>query len=360
MRIAALACCAATGLLLLAATIRAHAGRAPSVRCGTVVEEEAILDRDLRCDGSGVTLRNPRSVLQLNGHTIASGRSCGDGAAASGIIVEGTADDAQILGPGLVRGFVTGIAVADAVRVQIRDLRVTDSCALGLLVVGTDGMRVRDGVFHRNGRGSDEGGAIRVEQSKRFFLDGTDVFANATGPKGAALDLRDCDHCRIVANRIVANDGPGLRLDQESNGAVLERNVVLDQRGTDIVDRSNDGTYVFNLFERGVGLRPPALWPPAGARAAAPRGPSGCGTMNTSVAPLTTAVIECPAAGGIRGARNGVVAYRLLNPFSLQPFAASCEPAEVRAADGSRGGAIRCTNPNRIYAALLEVTCCLM
>lgn len=358
MRTAALACC--TIAAVLAAAVLANAGRTPGVRCGTVVEDEAVLDRNLLCEGVGVTLRNPRSVLQLNGHTIAAARTCAEGAAPSGIVVEGTADDAQILGPGLVRGFVTGIAAADAVRVQIRDVRVGDSCAVGLLVVGTDGMRVRDGVFHRNGRSSEDGGAVRVEQSKRFFLDGTDVFANATGARGAAVDLRDCDQCRIVANRIVANAGPGLRLDPESRGAVLERNVLLDQRGADVVDQSNDGTYVFNLFERGDGLRPPALWPPAGPRGAAPQGPSGCGTMNAAVPPQTTVTVECPTARGVRGARNGVVAYRLLNPFSQQPFASPCDPAEVRPADGDHGGAVRCTNPNRIYAGLLEVTCCLM
>ena len=138
-----------------------------------------------------------------------------------------------------------------------------------MLVVGTDGVRVRDALLHRNGAATDEGGAIRVEQSARFALEGTDVFANATGGKGAAVDLRDCDRCRIVANRIVANAGPGLRLDPESRAAVLERNVVLDQRATDVVDQSNDGTYVFNLFERGDGLRPPPLWPQVGPPSAA-------------------------------------------------------------------------------------------
>ncbi|MCC6849974.1 MAG: right-handed parallel beta-helix repeat-containing protein [Deltaproteobacteria bacterium] len=358
MRIGLLACGAVIGAIATIAA--AFAGRTPSVRCGTVVEEEAVLDRDLRCDGVAVTLRNPRSVLHLNGHTVASAHACADGAAPSGIVVEGTADDAQILGPGLVQGFVTGIAVVDAVRVQVRDLRIADSCGVGLLVVGTDGVRVRDGIFHRNGRASDEGGAIRVEQSKRFLLDGAEVFANTASARSAALDLRDCDQCRIVANRIVANGGSGLRLDPESRGVVLERNVVLDQRGVDVLDQSNDGTYVFNLFERGDGLRAPALWPPAGARAAAPAGPTGCGTMHAVAPAQTTVGIECPTAAGVRGARNGVVAYRLLNAFSLQPFPSPCDPVEVRPADDRRGGAVRCTNPDRLYPALLEVTCCLM
>ncbi len=347
-------------VLVLFAPAAASAARPQGIRCGTVVADEAVLDRDLECEGVGVILRNPRSTLQLNGHTISSARSCADGAAPSGVTVERTAEGAQILGPGLIRGFVTGIAIGEAVRVQVRDLRVSDSCGVGVLVVGTDGVRVRDALLHRNGAATDEGGAIRVEQSTRFALEGTDVFANATGGKGAAVDLRDCDRCRIVANRIVANAGPGLRLDPESRAAVLERNVVLDQRATDVVDQSNDGTYVFNLFERGNGLRPPPLWPQVGPPSAALPAPAGCGTMYTPVAPRTTAVLTCPSAGGVRAVRNGVVAYRLLNPFSLLPFGSSCDPGEVQAADGATGGSVRCTNADRTYSALLEVTCCLM
>ena len=337
----------------------ADAGRVP-VRCGTVVDDVAILDRDLRCDGVGVVLRNPRSVLELNGHTIASERSCADGAAPSGVTIEHTADGAQILGPGLVRGFVNGITIDGAVRVQVREVRISDSCTLGMQAVGTDGIRVRDAIFHRNGGASDEGGALRVERSARFALEGSDVFTNASGGKGAAVDLRDCDRCRILGNRIVANAGPGLRLDPESRAAILERNVVLDQRGTDVVDGSDDGSYVFNLFERGDGLEPPGRWPTTSVQSGAGAGPVGCGTMHVVAAPQTTVTLECPAAGGVRGTRNGVVAYRLLNPFSLQPFPVPCDPVEVRAPTDTTGGAVRCTNPERLYPALLEITCCLM
>ncbi len=346
-------------VLVLVGTTPASAAQ-PPVRCGTIVEEDAVLDRDLSCDGVGVVLRNPRSVLQLNGHTIASARSCADGAAPSGITVEKTADGAQILGPGVVRGFVTGITIGATVRLQVRDVRVSDSCDVGLLAIGTDGLRVRDVMLHRNGTATEEGGAIRVEQSARFALEGTEVFANRTGGKGAAVDLRDCDRCRVIANRIVANAGPGLRLDPESQGAVLERNVVLDQRGTDIVDQSNDGTYVFNVFERGDGLRPPALMPSTGPPAPAQPVPAGCGTMKTVVQPRETVTVTCPPTGGVRGVRNGVVAYRLLNWLSLQPWGPGCDPVEVRAPDGKEGGAVHCTNSDRAVPGILEVTCCLM
>lgn len=329
------------------------------LRCGSVVEEDAVLDRDLRCDGVAITLRNPRSVLNLNGHTVESARTCAEGAAPSGIAVERTAEGAQILGPGVIRGFVTGIAVGETARLQVRGVRVADSCGIGMLIVGSDGIRVRDAVLHRNGTATDDGGAIRVEQTSRFALEGSEIFANGAGAKGAAVDLRDCDHCRIVANRVVANAGSGLRLDPESRGTVLERNVVLDQRGRDIVDQSTDGTVLLNVFERAEGLRPPTVWPATGPPAAALPAPAGCGVMHTPVAPRATETLACPPAGGVRAVRNGVVAYRLLNPLSQRPFHQACEAAEVHPADGTTGGSVRCTNPDRVYSALLEVTCCL-
>ena len=59
-----------------------------NLRCGMVLGEQAVLDRDLVCDGPGLIVRNPRTVLQLNGHTIVSRRTCAEGAAPAGIVVE--------------------------------------------------------------------------------------------------------------------------------------------------------------------------------------------------------------------------------------------------------------------------------
>ncbi len=48
---------------------------ATRVRCGSVIDaEQAVLDRDLRCKGTAIVVRNPRTVVQLNGHTIESQR----------------------------------------------------------------------------------------------------------------------------------------------------------------------------------------------------------------------------------------------------------------------------------------------
>ncbi len=115
------------------------AGTAPALaapaRCGTVVEDRLVLDHDLRCDGPALVLRNPLTVVQLNGHTLESSRDCGKGAS-SGIVVESSAEGAQILGPGLMRRFAAGIEISGSARVQVRDVRLSDSCAYGLVIVG--------------------------------------------------------------------------------------------------------------------------------------------------------------------------------------------------------------------------------
>lgn len=348
-------------VLLSAASlcVGAHAEAKMITRCGTVVADDAVLARDLRCEGPGVILRNPRSVLHLNGHTIASTRTCAEGAAPSGIVVERTAEGSQILGPGLVTGFVTGVALGDVVRVTVRDVRIADSCALGMLIVGADGIRVRDVMLHRNGAATADGGALRVETSARLALDGSEIFANASGGTGAAVDLRDCDRCRLVANRIVGNRGTGLRLDTESAAAVVERNVVLDHRPYDVVDQSSDGVFALNVFERADGIRPPALWPLPGPPAPAMPAPAGCGVMTAPVHARQRVTLACPQDPGTRTVRNSVVAYRLLNVFTHAPAATACDGTEVRPADAGGGGAVTCTNPDSVFPMLLEVTCCL-
>ena len=46
--------------------------------------------------------------------------------------------------------------------------------------------------------------------------------------------------CRLAGNRIVANRGVGLRLDTESHGCEVQRNVMLDHERTDVSDQGSD------------------------------------------------------------------------------------------------------------------------
>jgi len=331
------------------------AAPAASLRCGTVVGERAVLDHDLRCPGPALILRNPRTVLQLNGHTIESSRSCSEGAAPTGIGVESTADGAQILGPGLIRGFRTGIAIGGAARVQVRDLRISDNCTDGLLVVDANDVRVRNLIAHRNGSS-----AVRVESAERFGLAASEVFLNGAGAEssGAAVDLRHCVDCRVTANRITNNRGVGLRLDVESHGNYVERNVVFDHRAQDVVDEGADNTFVLNAFERGGGVLPPALWPLIGDAGPTAPGVAGCGVMDTFLKPRETVTVTCPQDPGLRALRNSVVAYRLLLGGTTR-HGQVCEAAEILPASSSGGGAVRCTNPDSLWGLVLEVTCCL-
>lgn len=333
-------------------------GHAATVRCGTVVGEQATLDRDLHCDGAALILRNPRTVLQLNGHTLESHRSCSEGAAVAGIVVESTAHGAQIFGPGAIRGFIRGIQITGASRVQVRDVRVSDSCTDGLLVIGADDVHAHGVTLHRNGATGDGGTAVHVEQAERFALEASEVFLNGTGAAGAAVvDLRACDHCRIVENRIVANRGVGLRMDVDSHAGTIERNLILDHHPNDIADEGNDSTVALNVFERGDGVAPPSLWPLTGQPSRGAPGVAGCGTMTDFIKPRQTVTITCPQDPGLRALRNSVVAYRLLVGDRL--YGAACAHAELRPAYSGGGGGVTCTSPDSIWGLVLEVTCCL-
>ncbi len=129
------------------------------------------------------------------------------------------------------------------------------------MVRGGELVRARNLLLDRNGTPPSSGGGRRVEESTRFALEQSTLFLNASDERGAAVDLRSCERCRLVQNRIVANQGVGLRLDVESHGNEIERNVVLDQRSHDIVDAGNDNAFTLNVFERGDGVTLPALSP---------------------------------------------------------------------------------------------------
>lgn len=346
--------------LVGAAWLRPATLPAANVACGMVVQDRVVLDRDLRCSGPALVLRNPRTVVQLNGHVIEASRPCRDGDPTVGIAVEASADRATILGPGIVRGFSTGIAIGFATQVQLRDLRVSDSCGFGVTLHTANGARLRDLVLDRNGDGSDNAGAIRIEHTARFMLVDSTVFLNDAAPGGAAVDLRSCEGCRVAGNRIVANHGPGIRLDVESKGNEIERNLVLGQREPDIVDGGSDNLFTLNGFDRGDGVDPAPLWPLLGMPVSPAPGVAGCGTLHDQVRPRSTVTITCPQDPGLRAVRNSVVSYRLLNLFNTsQLFGGSCAPGVVHPADGASGGGVTCTNPDSVFPAVLEVTCCL-
>jgi parallel beta-helix repeat protein len=341
-------------ILVLTGGVAAATGVAASVGCGTVVDEQLVLDRDLSCAGTALIVRNPRTVVQLNGHVIESSRSCADGAPPAGIAIESSADGAQILGPGLIRGFKSGIGIADAARVQVRDLRISNTCANAVFIVGSRDVRIRNLILHRNGAS-----ALHAESAERLRLEASDIFLNGSASESPspAVDLSGCVDCRIATNRITHNRGAGIHLDVESHGNDVERNVVLDHRPHDVVDEGSDNTFVLNTFERGDGVSPPALEPLTADPGPAAPGVVGCGVMADILGPRRTGTVACPQDPGLRGLRNSVVAYRLLLGSTL--YGGDCDTPQILPAGSSRGGAVRCTNPSPIWNLILEVTCCL-
>jgi hypothetical protein len=328
-----------------------------TLKCGMVLGEQAVLDRNLVCDGPGLIVRNPRTVLQLNGHTVTSRRSCTEGSAPAGIVVEPTADGAQIFGPGTIRGFVNGLTVTTAERVQVRDLRVSDSCVNGILVAGAADARVDGATVHRNGLDGDEGTGLRVERAERFTLEASEVFGNGHGDRAGAVDLRDCAQCRVAQSRILGNRAPGIRLDLDSHAATIEKNVVLDNAFADLVDEGNDSIFALNVFERGSGVVPPKLAPLVGRADRGVPAVAGCATVSDLMGPRETVTVTCPQDPQLRGLRNSVVGYKLW--VGDKPFGGACVRGEIRAAHSGGGGSMTCTNPSPLWMLILEVTCCL-
>ena len=313
-----------------------------------------------RLHGDGA--RSPQPALDRAAerpHFALHGR-CED-ATASGILVESTADGAQILGPGAIRGFPTGITVDGATRLQLHDFAVSESCGRGISVARADNLEARNLIMRKNGTiAADRGSALDVEDAASLTLADSSVFLNGAGARGAAIDLHGCNECRLTGNRVLANHGAGVRLDTESHACEVQRNVILDHERADVIDQGSDNALALNAFERAAGTRPPTLWPLLGPSSAAPASVIGCATIHAPIGHDETITLTCPQDPGLRGLRNSVVGYRLLNPFSPGlPATLACNPGEVITATSGGGGALRCRNSDPIWPAILEVTCCL-
>ncbi len=245
-------------------------------------------------------------------------------------------------------------------QVQLRDLRVTESCGFGVAVRNTIATRARDLVLDRNGDGGATAGALHAEGARGLVLTDSEVLLNDAGDSGAAIDLRDCHGCRVAGNRVAANHGAGIRLDVDSQGNEVERNLVLGQHGTDVADSGSDNLFTLNGFEHGDGVERPSLWPLLGVPVSPAPGVAGCGTIHDDIPPRATLTLTCPQDPGLRAVRNSVVAYRLLSPFnSALLFNGNCNPAVVHPASGTTGGGVTCTNTSSTWSATFEVTCCL-
>lgn len=209
-------------------------GRAVACGCGDVLVGSRTLTPDdpvtqAPCPGTGllvvVPADRPAATLALAGHTLAgSGRGVGIR------VISGGASGLTVAGPGIVRGFATGLVSRGAVA-AVRDLLASDNTVDGFALAG-DGYEVENCEASRNQRsGFVLGGTgFRVDGNRAldnghlgFRVTGRHAsLGEALGNEAAAnrrggLSARGHD-LHIVRPAARANGGPGV----QASGAHIE------------------------------------------------------------------------------------------------------------------------------------------
>jgi parallel beta-helix repeat protein len=115
--------------------------KAASTECGATLVTDLTLESDLTCSGDAIIVGADDIRINLNGHTIA-----GSGAGV-GITVRAR-QHVSIVG-GTVRGFVTGVFVAQSTDIEIKENQFTETRE-GVFFAGTSGSVVKNNVAWQN------------------------------------------------------------------------------------------------------------------------------------------------------------------------------------------------------------------
>lgn len=200
---------AASASFWLAPALHADAAGPTEVTCGSTITTDTTLTHDLlNCSGIGLIIGADDLTLDLNGHLV-DGDGVGD---AEGIQIDG--HDHVVVKNGAIRDFVEGVAALAVVDVRIWDVRVANSRHVGIFVVESERVRVRDSsVLHTTFAG------VYVARSSDVLL-----AENYWAHNAAGLFVSDSPGTRVRANLVGRNGFAGLLI--ETDGAVVRDNTV--------------------------------------------------------------------------------------------------------------------------------------
>jgi parallel beta-helix repeat protein len=101
------------------------------VTCGSVITGTITLSKNLNCTADGLIISDDSTTLNLNGFNIQ-----GPGKDSSNAGISVTKDDVNILGPGIIRGFETGILLTGGSDISV-DSVILQNNKLGAYFTGS-------------------------------------------------------------------------------------------------------------------------------------------------------------------------------------------------------------------------------
>ncbi|MGB2713119.1 MAG: carboxylesterase family protein [Vicinamibacterales bacterium] len=202
--------------------------------CGTTVNEDLELERDLVCAGDGLTLGTDGLHLDLNGHTI-TGSGAGIGVNATG------RTDVSITG-GRIRNFATGVLTNASTAVLIERNTLVDNGDGVDLQAGSANVTIRHNEFHTNrSRGIMIRGASTNHDIATNSFMGNRVGILVFGGANNIITNND------VSDSILA----GIRINFIATGNVIEKNnVTSNPTGIDFLPGGAAGGPIDNVVTK--------------------------------------------------------------------------------------------------------------
>jgi hypothetical protein len=182
--------------------------------CGSTVTSNVQLTADITCEEDGITVAGDNLTVNLNGFTI---RGDGPDSTTTGILVDGVSG-VNIIGPGMITDFGTGVAYTGATGGAMRDVYVgtNDIC---VLLDGTAGTTIHH-----------------------------DYIADCS-----VGVLNRASHNTVVEELQMSSNDDGVRL-EESTGVDVDFNIIMDGLTAIYLDEESIQNAIFYniMFRNGV------------------------------------------------------------------------------------------------------------
>jgi len=182
--------------------------------CGSTITSDLQLTEDITCEEDGITVAGDNLTVNLNGFSI---RGPGSDSTTTGILVDGVSG-VNIIGPGMVTGFSTGVAYSDATGGAMRDVYVgtNDIC---VLLDGTTGTTIHQ-----------------------------DYIADCS-----IGVLNRASHDTVIEELQMSSNDDGVRL-EESTGVDIDFNIIMDGLTAIYLDEESIQNAIFYniMFRNGV------------------------------------------------------------------------------------------------------------
>jgi parallel beta-helix repeat protein len=208
------------------------------VTCGSVITGVVTLSRNLNCSADGLIIGDDSTTLNLNGFNI---QGPGKDGSSAGISV--TKDDVNIVGPGVISGFETGILLTGGSDISV-DSVILQNNKIGAYFTGSETSSVEENIMRDNDVGVAGHSANKLEIMSNIM----DVNTLA------GISFVNTHESTMTRNSIQESQN-GIFFDSQSAGNIVTLNNMRDNQvdlnnSDGLVPSSNANTFSENTCVR--------------------------------------------------------------------------------------------------------------